>query len=568
MATLPLRNLGAVGVVSDANTYDLPPNALSDCNNVIFDEGRVQRAPVFKNLFNSIRSALSYDDSTGSFDSQTTTYESAEGDPTDAVRFVGSFQDPTAGEVVFVCDNNGVVRTYPDGTLAFATPPSGLITNDEPWSHAQVAGISVLARKAMRPYIRNIRSDATYNLIAGDWPSTDTAAVVRSFLDFIIFLNITKDGVEFPTMVKWSNPISYGTPISGINWDPSNPNFVAGENVLAELKTPLRDGGVLGNSFIMYSQNQVWLMEFTGDTRVFNFRRLFPTGGIINTNCWSEVEGKHYVFGENDLYVHDGNSMRSIADKRVRRKVFSTLNREKQKSFYVVHDSVSNLIYFCYQTTLDEANYKDTQFCNKAAVYNYKEDNWSFMDLPNTVGGAEANITLVSSIYPTLNDSYELFNTNYVSFEGSTDKLSIMLSATDVGNSLTESRVFAIDLPTYGIVNLPIEQETVKQAFIERTGIDLDEIQSAIRNYKIITAVLPQSKFADNTGFFTWQVGATDLPNEAVTWYSTQDFYPDREYKLDMKVSGRYMAYRVATNSVEDFSISGFDTELKELSRR
>jgi len=39
MSTFPLRNLGAIGVIPDANSYDLPSNALSDCNNVIFNEG-------------------------------------------------------------------------------------------------------------------------------------------------------------------------------------------------------------------------------------------------------------------------------------------------------------------------------------------------------------------------------------------------------------------------------------------------------------------------------------------------------------------------------------------------
>lgn len=568
MATSPLRNLGAVGVVSDPSPYDLPPTALSDCNNVIFDEGRVQRAPVFKNLFNSIRSSLSYDDSTGSYDAQTTSYESAEGDPTDAVRFVGSFQDPNSGEVVFVCDRDGTVRAYPDGVLSFVSPPSGIITNDEPWSHAQVAGISFLARKGMRPYVRNITTDVSYSLIAGDWVTTDTAAVVRPFLDYAIMLNITKDTVEYPTMVKWCNPIQYSIPVTDIQWDPSNTNFIAGENVLAEIKTPIRDGLVLGNNFIIYAQDEVWIMEYTGDIRVFNFRRLFPTGGVINTNCVSEVEGRHFVFGENDIYVHDGNSKRSIADKIVRRRVYSTLNRAKQKSFYTLHDSVANLVYFCYQTLEDEVNYKDTQFCNKAAVFNYKDNTWSFIDLPNTVGGAEANVTLVESIYSNVNFSYGLFNTNYVSFGGSTDKLAIMLGATDTTNNLTESRVYAIDLPSSGIVNLPIEPETLKEAFVERVGIDLDEMGSAIRNYKIVTALLPQSSFEGTVGTFTWQVGASDLPNQSITWYNTQTFNPGQDYKLDMKVSGRYLGYRIATTSPENFSISGFDVELKEISRR
>lgn len=568
MPTLPLRQLGAVGVITDANPYDLPANAYSNCNNVIFDEKRVQRSPVFKQLFNSVRSTLAYDSSVGSFDSQTASYESSEGAPTNAVRFVSSYQDPSTGEVVLIADNDGTIRTYPNGSMTFATPGSGLVTNDEPWSHTQVAGMSVLARKGMKPYIRNIKSDPNYSGLSGDWPTNDTAAVARSFLDYIILMNVTKGTVEYPTMVKWSNPVEYGSSTSTINWDPSNPNFIAGENVLGELKTGIRDGGVLGNVFIIYAQDQVWLMEYTGSSFVFNFRRLFPTGGIINTNCFVEVEGKHFVFGENDIYVHDGASKKSIADGRVRRRIFQTIDRNKQKSFFVLHDSVSNLVYFCYNTKLDEISYKSTQFCNRAAVYNYAEDTWSFMDLPNIVGGSEANISLLQNLYSNLNTTYGDFNTNYVSFEGATPKLSIMLGATDITNGLTESRIYAIDLPTAGLVNLPVSLETLKESYVERVGIDLDESGTAIRNYKIVTALLPQAAVDSTESTMRWQVGATDLPNSSVVYYSDQIFYPERDYKMDMKVSGRYLAYRVSTIDIENFRLSGFDVELKQISKR
>lgn len=568
MPTLPLRQLGAVGVITDANPYDLPPNAFSNCNNVIFDEKRVQRSPVFKKVFSSVRSTTSYDAAVGSIDSQTATYESAEGAPTDAVRFVASYQDPSSGEIVIICDNDGTVRTYPNGLMQFATPGTGLVTSDEPWSHTQVAGMSVLGRKGMTPYIRNIKTSPNYTLLGGDWPSGDTAVVARSFLDFIILMNVTKAGVEYPTMVKWSNPVEYAAAISTINWDPSNTAYVAGENVLGELKTAIRDGGVLGNVFIIYAQDQVWLMEYTGSSFVFNFRRLFPTGGIINTNCFVEVEGKHFVFGENDIYVHDGASKKSIADGRVRRRVFQTIDRTKQKGFFVLHDSVSNLIYFCYTTKLDEISYKNTKFCNRAAVYNYIEDTWSFMDLPNIVGGSEANISLVQNLYSTLNTDYELLNTSYVSFEGATPKLSIMLGATDNANGLTESRIYAVDLPTAGLVNLPITEETLKESYVERVGIDLDENGTATRNYKIVTSIIPQASVDSTESSFRWQVGASDLPNGNPTWYSDKIFYPESDYKMDMRVAGRYLAYKVSTTDIENFRLSGFDAEVKQISRR
>ena len=570
MANLPLRDLGTLGVITDANPYNLPPNAFSRAQNVIFDDNRVQRAPVFKQVFPAIRSLLSYADSTGSFDSQTGTYDAAQGTPSSASRFVGSYADPAFGETVVVADNTGEVRSYPNGSLVFTSPGSGLVTNDEPWAHAQVAGVSVLARKGMRPYVRNVKTDTNYSLMANDWGTTDSASIVRGFLDYVIVLNVTKGTVEYPTMVKWSNPVPYSTAANSLEWDPTNTAFIAGENILGELSSPITDGLVLGTQFIIYSQDQVWLMEYTGSSIVFNFRRLFPTGGIFNTNCVVEVDGKHFVFGENDLYMHDGTTKQSIADGRVRRKVFNTLNRSKRKAAFVMHDSVSNLVYFCYNTNEDEVSFKATQYCNQAAVYNYKSNTWSFMDLPNIVGGAESNIDLQQVTYPQVDASYEVYNTSYTSFDGVKPKVTIALGITDQTNGLTESRVYAVDLPSVGLVNLPVTVETLKPCVLERVGIDLDDPGTglALKSYKTITSIVPQAAFDAANAKFTWEVGSTDLPNGAVVYRTSSDFYPETDYKIDTRVSGRYLAYKITTTSLENFRFSGFDAEVTSLSKR
>jgi hypothetical protein len=571
MATLPLRDLGGVGVVSDTNPYDLPSNAFSDGNNVIFDENRISRAPVFKQLYSAIKSLKTYaefgDDTWA--DGGTLTFESAEGSPVDSSRFVGSVADPATGETVFVCDNDGTVRGYPAGALAVQSPAGTLTTNEEPWAATQVSGISVLTRKGMRPYARNLTTDTNYSYFnTSQWASTDTCAVIRSYNDFLVALNVTKGATAFPTMVKWSNPVPYGETVANIVWDPSNPANVAGENILGELKNGIRDGLTLGNQFIIYSSDQVWLMEYTGSSFVFNFRRLFPTGGIINVNCAVEVEGKHYVFGEDDIYVHDGNTKLSIADGRVRRRIYKNLDPNKKSRFFALHDTVANLIYFCYHTRQDEANFKSTAFNNRAAVYNYRSDTWSFMDLPNVVGGAEAQIILDKTLYPTVTDTYENYNTSYVSFETNTPKIPIMLGVTDNGNGLTESRVYAIDLPTVGAVNLPAALETFKPAFVAREGIDLDEVQAGLRGYKTIRSIVPQAEFEVTDGTFFWQLGATDLPGGPIVYSTNYTYSPDTEYKIDTKVAGRYLAYRISTSDIENFRISGFDADVLLLSKR
>jgi hypothetical protein len=569
MANLPLRQLGGVGVITDASPYDLPPNAFSAGNNVIFSEGRIQRAPVFKRLFSPIRSTLSYDAGTGSYDANANLYNSAEGGSSNASRFVGSYTDPIAGETVFVADNDGTIRAYPGNVMQFQTPTSGSVTNDNPWTHAQVAGLSILARKGMRPYARNIKNDTLYSLMGGDWVSTDTASIARGFKGYAIMLGVNKNGTDYPTMVKWSNPLQYSTPVSGFQWDPANTNYVAGENIIGDMKNPIRDGLSLGEAFVIYSQNQLWLMEYSGDLNVFNFRRLPYEGGIVNANCVVEVESKHFVFGDNDIYVHDGITRQSIADGRVRRRIFNTLDRNKQSFCFVAHDSVSKLLHFCYATLQDEASFAGTAFCNQAATYCYKNDTWSFVDLPNIVGATEANASLVSNSFPSVTNSYTLYNTSYSSFSGGgTPKLSIMLGVYDQSKGLSDSAVYAVDLPTVGLVNLPANTETLKPAYVERVGISLDTQGLPLRSYKTVQCAVPESFFDDSTGTFTFEFGSSDLPEQTPNYRSKATFNPASDYKIDMMVSGRYLSYKISTPSISNFQISGMDVEVKSLSKR
>jgi hypothetical protein len=660
MPNLPLRQLGAVGVITDANPYDLPPNAFSAANNVIFYENRVIRAPVFKQLFTPIRSLLTYAAATTNYTQTTNAYIDAQGSPSAASRFIGSYADPSLGQTIFVCDNDGTVRGYPQGKLTFQTPShgvlvpvagttntgsatvetvsapaplpntntykvtfavsgstttytvsvnggtpgtaqtftptnpmtlatgittsflgapgngdtftftsqSGMVTNDKPWSHAQVSGMSFLARPGMIPYARNIATDSAYSLLGGDWPGNYTANVVRDFIGYCIMLGINKGGKDYPTCVKWDNPAQYSSSANGIFWDPANPNYLSGENIIGEMSSPIRDGLTLGNMFVIYGQSQIWLMEYTGDLSVFAFRRVPYTGGILNTNCAVEIEGKHYVFGDNDIYVHDGVSRQSLADGRVRRRIFNTLDRSKQTACFTLHDSVSKLVYFCYATRQEEATFYGTQFCNQAAIYNYKNDTWSFMDLPNIVGGTESLASLVADTYPQVNSSYSLYNSAYTAYNGDNQTIATMLGIYDQSHGLSTSNVFAVDLPTVGLVNLPADVEALKTAYVERIGIEIAQFGLPLRNYKTIKCVVPQCTFADTNGQFQFQFGSTDVPMGTPNYTASATFTPSVDYKMDMRVSGRYLAYKVSTKSISDFEFSGFDAEVMSLSSR
>lgn len=567
MSNLPLRDLGAVGVLPDAKPYDLQPNAFSAASNVVFDDGVVQRAPVFKQLFPAIRSVVAIDSLAGTIDSVQTSIDGSPSVAVDDVRFVGSYADPVAGETLFVCDATGRIRGYPNGNLQDLTPVS-ISTSESVWSHAQVAGMSFLARDGMRPLVRRISDSGGYVPVAGDWVADHSAAVIRGYNDFVVALNITKGSQKNPTMVKWSNPVAFGNGPEDVLWDPANPNYVSGENPIGEMTSAIRDGLTLGSVMILYTADQVWAMEYTGSTFVFNFRRLFRSGGIINTNCVVEVDAKHFVFGDDDIYVHDGYTQQSLADGKVRRYVYGTIDRARLQSCFVIHDSVANLIYFCFPSKEQGLPFQATQFCNRAAVFNYRSNTWTFMDMPNVVGGTSINLVLSSNEYlkdgPTVS---ELYDTSSGLFSGTAPRLTAFLGVPDVSNGLTAARVYALDLPATNMIRLEPHPETLKTAFVERRGIDLDDpgLQLPLRSYKTIDCMFP---LVESANAVRWLVGAADKPNDNPVWYSDRIFDPSADYKLDMRVSGRFLAYRIEMPGPLNFRLSGFDAEVKAVSRR
>jgi hypothetical protein len=77
----------------------------------------------------------------------------------------------------------------------------------------------------------------------------------------------------------------------------------------------------LRNRMYLYGDVETWMMEFIGGDVMFRFDRQFDQG-IINTNCVAEVGGIHYVFGENDIWMHDGTSDKPLATGKVRKFIY------------------------------------------------------------------------------------------------------------------------------------------------------------------------------------------------------------------------------------------------------
>ena len=538
MPNLPIRDLGAVGVITDIDPFNLPFNAFTRAKNVRFVNNSVQHSPIFRNVSDL---------------------------PTDNPAFVqGLFTQDGYDSTLVVTDTFKIIEIT--GSATAATVYNGALSvATKPYTSCSLANVEYINRTDTTPVYRG-PTDTNFSVLSNFVPSS-TCNSLRSYGDFLIALNLTENGVNLPTRVRFSDlALSNQIPTT---WDATDLTNSAGFNDLVQMKTPILDGLALNTNFFIYSSDQVWQMEFVGGAFIFNFRKVFDNCGVINTNCILENEGKHYVFDNDDIYIHDGLSKASICDKRVRNYIFSGLDKSKADKCYVQQNKELEEIYFCYHSGDDLAVYTDADFCNRAAVYNYRSDTWSFMDLPNTVSGTSSNVNTVET-YSSYGLNYNQTGGTYHEQESQFSQFCLMASRAYTGSyeTISTNRVLGIDLVDQGNLAKSSVSEFSFPMVAERVGIDLDEAQIPLSGYKVINRIYPQATTVSSDPNIHFEFGAGDLATEVTNYNPGIIFNMATEYKVDTRMSGRYLSYKVGTLEPKDFSLSGFDVDLQIVGRR
>jgi len=536
--TLPIRNLGSTGVLTDPNPYNLPITGFTSGNNVRFDEGKVRRSPVFRTVKNSLGF-----------------------DPRAAFGVV-----PDSGfDTVLMVSDDYQIREYANNTVLNRSGSITATSDPRAFTMCSLADVVYINRPDRVPVFRVDGASNFADLT--HWDSTWRTVSLRPFGDFMLALNVTEGATNYPNRVRFSNLVSANSiPDS---WDENDTQKSAGFNDLVQMQTAIVDGAQLGTNFIIYSSTEAMLVEFVGGTFIFNYRKLFSDEGCINQNCIAEADGKHFVFGTHDIYVTDGTTKVSICDEKTRNFIFTGLNFANADRCFVQHNKVLDEIMFCYQSGDSLVNFPDTDRCNRAAVYNIRNNCWSFYDLPNVSAGTSANVDTVAT-YASATGTYNAIGGTYYDQEDSRNRHTLMVGNIDTANGITSSKLYGLDLSDEGSMAFNVDTEATKPPFVERIGIDLDEIREPLDGYKVVTRMLPQVATRNSTNTtLTVEFGASDLPNNTPTYSTTTTFDIASDYKVDSRAAGRYLSYKFSKSPSDyaDFEISGFDLDVTTTGR-
>jgi hypothetical protein len=544
MAIEHLRNLAKYGVVNDVDAYDLPPEAFSAGVNVRFRNGKITGAPVFRNVL---------------------TLGTA--DP----RFAFSSNPVSGLDFLFVGYKNGTVSRITGVTeSAFSVSGYTPSTVEATWSSTTLASVTYVNRSDRAPWYARTSDSQFQNLgvaspTINDWSNAWTCGILRTCSGALVALNVTKGATNSPTMVKTSSIPQAGTiPVS---WDITVPNTLAVENTLADLQGPITDACQLGNDLIIYGFKQAYHMYPNGQTSVYTWDPLPFQKGSLNANCSVELDGMNIVFGPDDIWKHDANTSKSICDQKTRDYVFGSINLSKANRCFVSHNPKLKEITFAYVSGDQLIQFNGTG-CNRQAVWNYIDDTWTYDDLPLVFSATQGNLSNPVT-YTSISGTYDTIGGSYQDQEDGYKRSTIYVGEASATYGLGQ-RLYAFDNFGQGsTVAFPVDTAATKPRYLERDGIDLDELNTDLKNFKCLASIYPQARLGSGAAPLMIDVGASESFNVPATFpVGYQAYDGSANNKLDFNVAGRWLSLRIKHNDYKELSISGFDLDLKGGSKR
>ena len=374
-----------------------------------------------------------------------------------------------------------------------------------------------------------------------NWPSNTTCKSIRPYGNYLIALNMTESGNDLQNKVRWSDS---STTIPS-TWVAGSTND-AGTNTIGDEGDFIVDGFQLNKSFIIYKERSTWLMNYIGGNLVFSFQKLFNDTGILSRNCAVEFDGKHFVIVEGDLIVHNGVSKQSVATDIIKRTLFDDLDTTNYKNIFATHNKQKNEIWVSYPSV-------GSTNCNKALIWNYRKNAFSFRDLPDIlhINTGIVNPGASTEIWSGQSQSWDSYSTteNWGARSYNPSEVSILMAGTGDTKFYRGDQGFDFAGANFTMT-------------LERKGLVLDGNTNTVKQVRKLTPRMA------GTGTAQISIGSSMSPNGTYTFTSAQEYNPNSQNKVDARATGKYIAVRFQHTSSSTFELNGYDLEYEVIGER
>jgi len=523
MADVNIRDIGALGLIKDIASHELPPEAWTHVQNVAFVDGFAKR------ILGETQ---------------------VEGAPTGTPNYL--FPSPGLSTLYWTYTNLLDIWAVVGGVHTEITRVSGDYTGaiDDRWNDAWLNGIQVFNNGKDVPQLWNPISAGTKLIDLTNWPASTEATVIRAFDNLLIALDVTKASTRFPTMMKWSDTADAGNVPS--TWDPTDTSALAGELPVGWTAGFCVDGRALGPSFIVYKEDAIIRADRVATNDVFALRPISLRTGIMAQECAQEYQrGKHVVFTRDaDVVVNDGQSIIPVSSRKIRRHLRTAPDGSTRNRSFVVVNYQDFEAWFCYPRV-------NSTLCDEAAVWNWEQNTWSVRDLSDT-------LDIKAGIYDeaSVSDAWSAQTETWASVSR------LWASARFIVGSFQLVGAFVTDVELRQ-ANKGLQLGTTSfTSVLERTGLSIAG-QSRSGNVvvdptmvKSVTKIWPIIDSGSVSMIMQVEVGSAKSANGPYTWEGPKNFDPTTDQFVDFDIEGPFLGVRFISTSEVEWKFYGYTMEI------
>jgi len=175
---------------------------------------------------------------------------------------------------------------------------------------------------------------------------------------------------KLPTTVRWSQ--NFGLNAGPETWTPTL------TNTANEVELPVRgavvDGFPLNGNFYICSYWDTCVMSpiayQSSTVPVFGLKLINQGRGMLNENCWANVDNTVFGLDARDIWSFDGGTFKPIGNQRVKDYFYANLNPLYTNQLFMQHNSSK------YQIEIYYPDLTSTGQCNQMLAYRYDLDCW------------------------------------------------------------------------------------------------------------------------------------------------------------------------------------------------
>ena len=498
-------------MITDIAPEDLPPEAWTIGNNVRF-------------IDNKVVSTMGYD----------SIYETALDTP----------------QWLLPAESSTIMWAYPSTNKVYATNGVShaditrtvggdyIGTADDLWNGAMLGNIGILNNGIDIPQVWINPGLGAPLADLANWPASTSAKVMRSFKQFLIAGNVNKPGGQYPQMIKWSHPADPNAVPS--SWDETDATKDAGEWNLLQSEGEILTFAPLKDSFLIYKDDSVHYMRYIGGRFIFDFESMFDTMGALSQRSVKRTKrgDRHIVMGRTDILIHDGTSIESLLDDKMRRWYAGQLDPESYHRAFLVPYYDENEYWACFRS-----NSANGDYCDKALVINFQDGTITPHDVPDATHAGWDYID------PTVADStYDAKDVPIDDVPGRIGQAGILSGTRRIIWLSGDDKFYLQD------EGLSANGSNI-DSYIQRTGIaiagvDRNKMPKADASVvKHLTEVWPYAEVEGGEHILI-SVGAQQQVNGSIEWQGPFEFRPGEEESIQPDIEGRLLAIRFETDQV------------------